>query len=77
MKLHTNDGPLELADQHVARPALLQRKVRLVRASGAIRSRCARCGQPSAGLDDDGAALCTTDFMIARQRRMRAAMRAR
>jgi hypothetical protein len=72
----TDEGPLELADQRVARPGLLQRRVRLVRASGTgMRSRCDWCGQPSPGYDADGDVLCSLDLMVARQRRTRAAMR--
>jgi hypothetical protein len=78
MKSETDEGLLELADQRVARPALLQRKARLVRTLGTgIRPRCDWCGLPSAGSDADGTVLCSVDLMVARQRRTRAAMRSR
>jgi hypothetical protein len=72
----TNEGPLEVADRRVTRPDQVQRKAAMARASAAgMRVRCTWCGQPSAGYDADGAALCSLDLMVARQRRTRAAMR--
>jgi hypothetical protein len=73
---HTDEALLEVADRRVTRPALVQRRAATARASAAgMRVRCTWCGQPSPGYDADGAALCSLDLMVARQRRTRAAMR--